>query len=287
MRSFRDATPPASPIHGRGHCERNTVNLSIVMPYYRRASLLANTLWTFYEQSPTTDFELVIVNDDVPEQALNEIVSDAMLPVTCGDVRIINTKRDYEGRGPAFPINVGVREARGEYVILQSPECAHVGPVIDTMVQRLERRSKPYLCMRCVALPERCTTVPAEPSAVPSDATEYAGPSRRVVYPFCAGFRRQTFIDIGGIDEQFTHLGYEDDWLAWLVYETGFQVKLLCLRDCCVVHQWHPLSTQAHYPAMKALYMKLISEVENDGKSAVSNRENPSWGRLVPERANA
>lgn len=258
------------------------MRLSIVMPYHRRAALLANTLRTFYEQSPTTEFEIVIVNDAVAEQAPCETVYDA-LPSTV--VRIVSTGRDYEGRGPAFPINVGVRKAQGEFVILQSPECAHVGPVIDTFTSRLGRHQRPYFCMRCMALPQGRTGIPQHPTEMSSNATEYAGPSRAVVYPFCAGFRRQDFIDIGGIDERFTHLGYEDDWLAWLVYKTGFHVNILCLPDCCVAHQWHPLSTQQHYPAMKEVYMNLINEVENDGKSAVSNRDNPNWGSLAPERA--
>ena len=94
--------------------------VSIVIPTYRRPSLLAQAVRSCLNQNNVdpSDYEIVIV-DNCPNKSSQGVVEDLMRNQPT--IRYVNEPR----RGVAFARNTGVAAARGEYIaFLDDDECA-------------------------------------------------------------------------------------------------------------------------------------------------------------------
>src|SRR5208282_4380548 len=93
--------------------------VSIVITTRDRAALLSVTLKSITEQA-YKDYEIIVVDDG----------TDAETPAICQEysTEYIHVGRKDVYRNPAQPINIGLRRATGDGVILQNAECKHVDP---------------------------------------------------------------------------------------------------------------------------------------------------------------
>lgn len=83
----------------------SNINVSVIIPTYRRKKLLENCLAAFVKIS-RDDFEIIIVNDD-PQDNLQEVIPVDLEKKTT----ILN---NIENCGPAFSRNFGAAKAKGE-----------------------------------------------------------------------------------------------------------------------------------------------------------------------------
>jgi len=86
-------------------------SVSIVIPVYNGAAFLADALASLFRQTRLPD-EIIVVDDRSTDHSVavaNEIAAAAPVPV-----RVIELSTN--SGGPAHPINVGVREARGDII---------------------------------------------------------------------------------------------------------------------------------------------------------------------------
>jgi glycosyltransferase involved in cell wall biosynthesis len=81
--------------------------VSVVIPYYNTAEVVAETLDSVLAQT-YTDYEIILVNDDSPDTARLERV----LAPYAGKLKYIRT----ENRGVAAARNTAIRQARGELI---------------------------------------------------------------------------------------------------------------------------------------------------------------------------
>jgi GT2 family glycosyltransferase len=228
--------------------------VSIVMTSYNRPAQLEKTLTSIRAQNYPS-LEIVLVDDG----------KDQMTPRLCKDfgVRYIKLNRARHPKGyvltPARPLNIGIKAATGDILILQNAECKHADKdTIERLVSKLEPDNVVF----------------ARVIAIHSDEKEkmvYCGdPERMVPYFFCGAIHKSHVTDLGGFDEEFSHSGFDDDDFGDRLKRSGLK---FVFSDVKVFHQWHPSGGKIFIGPMRELFQKKQSEdiVRNKGRE---------WGKL-------
>ena len=101
--------------------------VSVVTAYNNRWTLFEFTLRTILK-SKHKDFELVVVDDCSSEdQRLEERLKQYDFPITL--IRLEKKNKFYTN--PCIPFNIGFSYTKGDVVLIQNPECFHMGQVIQ------------------------------------------------------------------------------------------------------------------------------------------------------------
>jgi len=208
--------------------------ISIVMTYYNRQTLLDKTLESIH-RSAVKDYELIIV-DDASDPAL-----------VCGEAKIIRIEpQDKWWHNPCIPFNMGIREAKGEIIILQNPECYHIGDVLSYARDNITPNL--YLSFACYAFNERETET-FHTGAIPIlENHTFRHPEnngwynhslyRRAKYHFCSAIMKDDMDKLGGFDERYAEgVSYDDDDLVKRIQKQGMRVNIV--DNPYVIHQYH------------------------------------------------
>jgi hypothetical protein len=102
---------------------------SVVMPYFERPELLRASLLAMNSLYRSTPFDVVVVDDVSREDLKPRIPTGLSFDVTVASLRLKN------GINPCVPYNVGASVAKGEYLVLTSPE---IVPTSDILLQAKE-----------------------------------------------------------------------------------------------------------------------------------------------------
>lgn len=217
----------------------NKMKISIVMSYYNRQKLLNKTIESL-EQSSVKDFELIIVDDASP------------VPVRCdrADKIIRIEPKDKWYHNPCIPYNMGFREATGDIIMIQNPECYHVGDVLAFTQSHM--RQGLYLSFACYAInaletdrfyrgimPELGNYVFAANSKIKKEYNGWYNHSkyRPVAYHFCSAIMREDCHALGGFDERYAHgVAFDDDDLIRRI-RRKYEVRIVF--PPYVIHQYH------------------------------------------------
>lgn len=180
--------------------------ISICMPYWNRPGEWARSKATYAKQYPDLKLEFSICDDGsrVP-------LRDTQDP----SERIIALPPKDHALNPCVPINLAVRNATNDVIVLTNPETEHRERVLDKMLEALTGPND-YVATGC-----RDTM----------HGAVYAGPGRNMKeclvppgthYHFCVMFHRELFERAGGFDEEYRDgHGYDDnDWL-WRLWALG------------------------------------------------------------------
>lgn len=128
---------------------------------------------------------------------------------------------------PAPLLNEGVRKARGEILILQSPECEHVGTEV------IEQLVTPHLTEDDIAVFAEVLALKPE-GGTQSYCDAICNPRP---YFFCGSIRKKWLVQFP-FDESFTKYGGEDVDLAKRLGRAG--VRFVFLGESSRVHHhWH------------------------------------------------
>lgn len=118
------------------------MKLSIIIPSYKRAELLDFGLWGLSQQKINHNFEVIVINDGI---------IDSTVQVCKKYYDKLNIKYIFTGyrntekltwRSPSAAINSGVHEAKGQFILLTSPEILVLDNCIDQMIEILEKDKK-------------------------------------------------------------------------------------------------------------------------------------------------
>jgi mannosyltransferase OCH1-like enzyme/GT2 family glycosyltransferase len=204
------------------------------MAFYNRQALLDKTLESIH-QSAIKDYELIIVDD----------ASD--VPLVCDEAKIIRVeKKDKWYTCSAVAFNRAFREATGDIIIIQNPECYHIGDVLAYATKNIKENT--YLSFGCYA-PTKIETTNFHNGIMPGlfnyefnsktwngwyNHTVY----RPVAYHFCSAIMRSDLDRIGGFDERYSRgMAYDDDDFIRRIERMGMNVKIV--NDPYVIHQYH------------------------------------------------
>jgi len=230
--------------------------VSIVITTRDRAALLGVTLKSIRDQA-FKDYEIIVVDDG----------TDAETPALCRQysTEYIHVGRKDVYRNPAQPINIGLRRATGDIVILQNAECKHVDPeTIERLV--LQTSDKNVVFANVMGLKQD-----GSPDWL------YCGQKAQRPYFFCGALKREWFNKLRGMDEDYPCGGYDDDDFADRLKHEGVTPVY---TDISVHHQWHPRPTMSAEAAAR-VYASKKHDMATGKITAVRNigRE---WGALEP-----
>ena len=234
--------------------------VSIVITTKDRATLLGVTLRSIKDQA-FKDYEIIVVDDG----------TDAETPALCREfsTEYIHVGREGVYRNPAQPINIGLRRATGDVVILQNAECKHVDPA--TIEKLLLQTSDNNVVFALV--------MDLDPTGKET-GIYYCGKLVKRPFFFCGAMKRSWFMKLRGMDEDYAATpGYDDNDFADRLKHEGVNIEY---SDIVVHHQWHARPKIDHtYAAAARIYEAKKAAMAAGRISAVRNigRE---WGALEP-----
>ena len=126
------AVEPLAPQKQAGH---PPTRLSVVMPYFRKLAEFTRVLPLQHAWLARPDLEVILVMDTPDEEP--ELLA---LLTQYPDVRwtVLVNDRAHPWRPPCKAINVGLRHAVGQFVLVCSPESAFVGDVPSMALEVLQ-----------------------------------------------------------------------------------------------------------------------------------------------------
>lgn len=213
----------------------------IVMAYHDREMQLTRTIATM-NQSAYGDWHAVVVDD-----ASREPISASWDNVDV--IRIEPEDKLWHNGEPAYNtgIRYGIREYNPDVIILQNPECYHVGDVISYAAANVTAAN--YLSFAAFSLDENNTKKNHNINAIMAghnsnvkcdfDNGWYNHSTHRPVgYDFCAAIHTGNIMMLNGYDERFSSgLAFGDNYLLHRVKAMGLTLQIV--DNPFVVHQWH------------------------------------------------
>jgi len=229
--------------------------ISIVSAYYNRKDLLFNTLKSL-ENSNHKDFEFIVVDDCSDDEHRVEDFEN-IFPF----LKVIRLeKKDKWYINPCVVFNVGFKQVKGNIVVIQNPECLHIGDVLDVASKIKEDE---YISFGCYSINKEKTEklidlfydkenknlsidsllriIEPEYRSVGSDGDNgwYNHPLIRPVgYHFCSAITKKNLDDLGGFDERYAMgIAYDDNEFLQRINKKGLKIKITTYPF--VTHQWH------------------------------------------------
>jgi GT2 family glycosyltransferase len=256
------------------------MKISIVMAYRNRRVLLSRTLHTI-ARSAQKDIEIIIVDDG---SRSDQRIED--LPQFFPCVRVVRVEeKDKWYTNPCAAYNLGISEAKGDIVVLQNPECLHVGDVLTNVVNSIQKDN--YISISAYALDKRRTEelgverylMPGFPEyfkLYPQQAFNKLGwynhpYFRPVGYHFCAAILKSNLDKLGGFDERYAvGFAYDDDELVCRVKRLGLAVVIP--TEVSVIHQYHDKERPKNFMYLLEKNRQLFEITKTESIIKVINR---------------
>jgi GT2 family glycosyltransferase len=233
------------------------MKISIVMTYYNRRSQLLKTLESIcYFGNP----EIIIVDDGSTER-IDDIAGIKLIRIELKDKWWKNT---------CIPYNIGFSYAKGDIIIIQNPECIHVGNILKyckkltsgnlisfgaySLDYHLTYKKYDYLWLKGI--------IANEPQQCQEAHHGWYNHSiyRPVGYHFCNVITRKDLDRIGGFDERYAPgIAYEDNEFLTRIKRAGIKVSII--DDPFVIHQKHERTDYFKYAQEHSMNKKLFNEI--------------------------
>ena len=237
--------------------------ISVVTAYYNRKELFTRTLETM-AQSKVSNYEVVAVDDGSEDnQRLEPLQKEfPFLRV----IRLEATNKWYSN--PCIPFNIGLREARGEVIILQNPECLHEGDILNYVQESAARGV--YLSFACFSLNQEQTGELTTNTKWKSEFTskiqaldtkplrdgESGWYNHSIynprAYHFCSTIMREDLSLLGGFDERYAGgTAFDDDDLLHRIRMAGLNIRIV---DSPFVYHQHHYTSNSNAPSAEQTF---------------------------------
>jgi hypothetical protein len=126
--------------------------ISIVTAYHNRKDLFINTLKTIDKFKGNNEIEVIAVDDcSTEEHRIEDLVN--IFPF----LKVIRIEKENKWYiNPCVVFNIGFKEVKGDVIIIQNPECLHIGDVISESSKINENE---YLSFGCYSIDKNKTEV--------------------------------------------------------------------------------------------------------------------------------
>lgn len=215
-------------VHAAADRKADGLKLSVVLPYYRKLEEFRAVFPINLPYLQRDDCEIVLVLDEPSqEREVLELISR-----TQGiRWRVIVNDRAHEWRAPSVAINVGIRHAEGELVLVVSPESAFASDVPSQAIMALDAFPQCVVLGMVAFLDHDSSTAPPLVQEVASIANDKNAP--RTLYGSMAATRADLF-RVHGYDETISAWGGDDDNIRIRLEMAGR--RLLARPDLNLVH---------------------------------------------------
>ena len=220
----------------------NTINLSIVTSYYNRRNLLLKTLESVNSSDFCKFIEFVIVDDGSDEdERLEDIVNNYNFPINL--LRVEPKDKWYVN--PCVPFNKAFKAAKADNIIIQNPECYHVGDIIKHALANIS--DDKYIAYAAYALNAKDTqelgSRQLKVESIASNGNQQEGwYNHSTINPrplhFASCISKKNLDELGGFDEAYAEgIAFDDDELLMRIRDKGLTVEIC--DDPFVLHQSH------------------------------------------------
>lgn len=211
------------------------MKISIVIAYYNRRAQLLKTLESIkYYGAP----EIIIV-DDASTERIDDIKGINLIRIEPLQKTCIN---------PCVPYNIGFSKAKGDIIIIQNPECIHIGNILS-YIKKLKAGNlfsfaaysldyhleyKKYNPVKLKKL------IMGEPQQIQNDHHGWYNHSvyRPEALHFCNAICREDLEKIGGFDERFSGgICFDDNDMITRIRRAGMKIQIIDAPF--VIHQKH------------------------------------------------
>jgi GT2 family glycosyltransferase len=249
------------------------MKISIVMAYYNRRVQLLNTLASIQHSSKIKDTEVIIINDNSSEEHKIDDLSNLFDM----DIKVTNIQKENRWWVcPCVPYNMGFKQATGDIVVIQNPECLHYNDILSIAEQHT--KSNTYISFFCYCISRTNTFNIIEEGynkyyhniekhvkpfenhitqncADGSECGWYNHPQYRpCLYHFCGSMMREDLLEMGGFDERYAMgIAFDDDEFVQRIKRRGMKISMAGGNNLAAIHQWHEHSKYEGINVQEAL----------------------------------
>jgi len=263
------------------------MKVSIVTAYHNRRKQFLNTLNSILLENYNCELEIIVVddnsNDDNKISDINELYPTL-------DIKLIEIDgADKWWINPCIPFNIGFKEATGDVIIIQNPECLHMGDIIQTTVDNIEENK--YLVFGCYSISREETddiiNLSYDVNYIENinkiispirDRKAFDGKNsawyqhsrfRADLLHFCSAITRKNLIeDLGGFDERFAK-GIAKDDREFVLRILRKRMNVLQIDNPFVLHQQHNPTSYA--PHLTQINNEIMNQVRRETKIKVND----------------
>ena len=243
--------------------------VSIIIPTFNRNELLKYGLTSISKQVTAFPYEIIILNEYIDdESSILAKQFNARYIITRPEM----TKETVSWRCPGYAINHGVKQAKGEYIIIACPEIFHLNP---TNIQKLINpliMSNDKIITYTDGVDDSGNLLNSLRTNVQDSVLPMTVGNRplNTKFPFFMAMRKADFISVGGYEERFQQgFAFDDTNFSKRLENNGFQyIKV----EGKIVHIFHPRlrynlpEIQRLWKINEALYIELINQkIANEG----------------------
>lgn len=265
--------------------------VSLIIGSYCRPELLDLDLWSISQQHISHNLEIIVCNDGIEDDTAH----------VCDKYRkqlkmryIFTGQRNVNGmkyRIAGFALNIGVKQAKGDIIILSCAEIFHLNNSIDLLIDPLLTNKKilstPTIlhmdddgeCLRYL----KSNQTRSIPTDLLTKMSTHKESKVATTMPFFMGMYKDEYINIGGYDEDFT--GYAAD-------DNDIMFRLLCSTNdheglkyhytqSQIIHLYHGKKSSSGQkyddPAWVYNYNLFLDRKE---KKIVNRNVGREWGKL-------
>ena len=231
------------------------MKISIVTAYHNRKKQLINTLETIKKSSEVDNTEFILVDDCSDE---NERVEDLQNIYPFFKVVRLE-KKDKWYHNPCVPFNVGIKNATGDVIVLQNPECLHMGDILKYVKENINDSN--YLTFSTYAInqikTENISNLNFDGESIFEDIKNLIGEFKMIgftqegeeawynhsfcrpsYYHFVSAMTKKNMDELGGFDERYAEgHAFDDDELLLRIRLMGLKMEIV--NEPIAIHQWH------------------------------------------------
>jgi len=261
--------------------------VSIILPCFKRIDYLDYNLWSLSQQTISYNLETIVLNDYLSNSGAREI---------CNKYKALNIKYVFTGqrnrrtkiiaRDQGFVLNIGVKQSKGDIIILAGNGLFHLNNTVDLVVNPLITNKKILSTEQFIFFDSgkignylsKNLTTKIPQNLLSNPISEHWGLIKYTyTLPFFMGMYKKEFIDIGGHDEDFIGVGGLDDDLVDRLKLNGLKFHNCNAR---IVHLYHPKSIligKNRWENSKWTYNTFLRFTR---KGTILRNENRDWGIL-------
>lgn len=257
-----------------------TSDVSIIIPSFQRSHLLKWGLLSLAKQDIPFKFETIVLNDgihDDTEAVCKQYQQKLNLKYVFTGQRNLNGG-EIKWRIPGFALNIGIKLSDGDIIIICEPEMFHINSTITLLTIPLMADHK------LLGIPKG---IDDQDGSILNHIENNHGyldlnllnnnyPILHTHNPFLMSINRQEFFNIGGYDEDFIGIAYDDNDLIYRLQKNSCRYYQ---TEAETVHLYHKRKVYGNdAKARKQLNESLYKERRKE----VIRNQNREWGK-APE----
>lgn len=259
--------------------------ISLMMPSFKRAELLDIGLWSVSQQIINYDLEIVVINDGIIDNTENVCKKYSALNIKYIFSGQRNLNGEIKSRVPAFAMNIGVKQSKGNIIILSCPEMLHLNNSFDLIIEPLLQDNNIMTTMKRMTFDDRggltSSLIQNKTLIITEEQQKNLTEGRKGIdaarMPYFMGLYKSHFVEIGGYDEDFIGYAGDDNDLMDRLKSKGLIYKY---TDAKVIHLFHSgtnLNPILHKDNPEWVYNW---NLYNKRKGIINRNVGKEWGKL-------